>query len=76
MIFQWGHNAKDNKTIIFPISFSDISYCFIEGLNYGGGNAVWYEFIVSDKDLNSSECRTISTQMVGTRIGAWIALGV
>lgn len=45
---QWGLNAKDNRVVVFPIGFSNITYSFIYSLNYGSDAVSWEEFLPSD----------------------------
>ena len=74
---QWGLNAKDNRVVVFPIGFSNITYSFIYSLNYGSDAVSWEEFLPSDSaNITSATYRTENKQKVGPRVGNWVAIGI
>ena len=77
LLAQWGLNAKDNRVVVFPIGFSNITYSFIYSLNYGSDAVSWEEFLPSDSaNITSATYRTENKQKVGPRVGNWVAIGI
>ena len=77
LILQWGLNTKDNREVVFPIGFSNITYSFVYSLNYGSGTISWEEALPSAQaDITKSTYRTENKQKVGPRAGNWFAIGI
>ena len=77
LILQWGLNAKDNRVVVFPIGFSNITYIFIYSLNYGSDRVLWEEVLPSDSaNITSATYRTENKQKVGPCVGNWVAIGI